>query len=458
MMFRRFYCTPLAQAAYLIGHDGEAAVVDPPRDIAEITAFAARQGLRIRWALSTHVHADFCAGLAELAAATGATVGLGERFDGALPCERLADDRELRIGGAVLTVLPTPGHTPESVSFLLRGPAASGAPDRLLSGDTLFLGDVGRPDLVAGRGLPPEQMARALFRSLHERLAPLPDTTEVWPAHGAGSACGTDISCEESSTIGLQRVGNWALAERDEDAFCARLLAALRPPPRYFARVAAVNRRGPALLGALPAPRQLDAAGVQRHLDEGGAVLDVRSRQRHADGHWPGALNAASDGNDFETWAGSLLEPDATVVLHVAEHAQLAPALARLRRIGLDAVVGWTDAPAAAPRTHRQLAASELFVALQGGAAWQIVDVRRPAEFAAAHLDGAVHAELGPGLAAHAALAALDRAMPTAVICRSGYRSSAALRQLHEMGFRALANVQDGMLGWQGNHLPTSVG
>lgn len=458
MLFQRFYYGPLAQAAYLIGHEGEAVVVDPPRDVTEILDFAARHRLRVRWALATHVHADFVAGLAELAAAAGARIGLGDRFDGGLRCERLADRSDVAVGGARLHVLATPGHTPESVSFLLRPPAGSGLPDRLLSGDTLFLGDVGRPDLVAGAGRSPREMARMLFDSLHGRLAALPDETEVWPAHGAGSACGTDISCEEFSTIGLQKVGNWALGERDPERFCDRLIGALRPPPRYFAHVAALNREGPPLLADLPRPRERPRDEVALAVSAGAVVLDVRSTSAHAQGHWPGALGARVEGNDFETWTGTLLPASAPVIVHGADRGQVERAVWRLQTIGLERIAGYTLELPDEPEQHGEIEAAGLFAALAADAgAYQVVDVRRPAEYAAGHVPGAVHAELGPELAASPALAGLDRDLPTAVVCRSGFRSSAAIRQLRAAGFTRLANVRDGMLAWQGNHLPTAA-
>lgn len=454
MQFHRFYHAPLAQAAYLIAADGEAVVVDPRRDVDDILAHAQQLGVRIRWVLATHVHADFVAGLGEIAAATGAPIALGERFDGPLPAARLGDGQELQVGGIRITAMATPGHTPESTCFLVQPPTGIAAPERLLSGDTLFLGDVGRPDLVAAAGHEPRAMARALHASLHQRIAPLPDATEIWPAHGAGSACGTSISCEASSTLGLQRIGNWALAETDAERFCDRLLGALRPPPAYFAHVAALNRRGAPLLAGLEPLRALTASAAADATADGAAVLDVRSKARYAQGHWPSALNLAVDGNDFESWAGALLPPPQRLLLHAETPDQALLARRRLLRIGCDDVAGFTLALPAATVKSRLLDAAGLFLDLQRGERWQLLDVRRRAEFAAGHVAGALHAELTPDLGAAPGLAALDRQRPTAVICRSGYRASAALQQLEALGFTALGNVQDGMLGWQQNHLP----
>ena len=456
MLFHRFYYNPLAQAAYLIADGDEAVVVDPARDVSEILAFATQHGLKIRWALATHVHADFVAGLGELAAATGASVALGARFEGAMPCDRLEDGREIPIGGVVRYVLETPGHTPESVSFLLRAADVT-SPPRLLSGDTMLLGDVGRPDLVAGKGHTPRDMALAMFTSIHERLAPLSDDTEVWPAHGAGSACGTDISCDEFSTIGIQRVGNWALNEKSPEQFCERLIAAQRQPPPYFAHAAALNRCGPTLLSKLRKPVQADREAVLAGLAQGTQLIDVRSREQHATGHWPQALNLGYNGNDFESWAGTLLDADKPIMIHADSAEQAEVARRRLLCIGFDEVRGFTTALPAEPGTHSQLQAAELFTALQHEGDLQVIDVRRPGEFAAGHVPGAVHAQLGRDLAARPTLRGLDRDRQTAVICRSGYRSSAAIQQLAAAGFTSLSNVSDGMLAWTGNHLPVQT-
>jgi len=451
MLFRRCYLEPLAQASYVIGVGDEAVVVDPRRDIAEYLAICAQHGLRIRWALATHVHADFVAGLAELRAATGAQIGMGAAFDGELPCTRLEDGHELRLGDAKIAVIDTPGHTPESVSFLLSAPGQEAG--KLLSGDCLFLGDVGRPDLVAARGLSPRDMAKVLWHSLHDRLAKLPDATEVWPGHGAGSACGTAISCDTSSTIGQQRLANWAMSVGDPEEFATQLIRNQRPAPRYFAEAAAQNRRGPTLLSALPPLAELDAAQAVKAVAGGAFVLDCRPEARHGFAHWPGALGLSLRGT-FESWCGALLPPDRELVLHAASAEAAAEARMRLLRIGKDRVVGWTQALPAAPQSLKQIETSELFVDLESVHTWQVVDVRRPGEFTAGRVPGAIHAELGPELGKAEALATLDRKRPIAVICETGYRSSAACGVLRAAGFAQVANVSDGMRGWRGNCLP----
>jgi glyoxylase-like metal-dependent hydrolase (beta-lactamase superfamily II) len=457
MLFHRFYCEPLAQAAYLIAHGGEAVVVDPPRNVDEIVAAAAAAKVKVTWTVATHVHADFVAGLLELAAATGARVAMGERFAGDLPCERLADGAELCAGGVTLRVLATPGHTHESVCLRVMPPPADDAgaqPERLLTGDTLFLGDVGRPDLVVAQGTSARDMARLLFASLHDVIAPLPDATEVWPAHGAGSACGVSIASAASSTLALQRLGNWALCEGDREQFCDRLLGALRPPPRYFVHVAELNRRGPRLLATLPAPPLWPAAEVTTALARGAVLVDVRNCLRYGAGHWPGALNLALFGGEFEAWAGALLPSGHEVVLHGDTEVEAHTGWRRLLRVGCEQVIAATTELPAEVSAYEQIDAVDLFVERERDPALPVLDVRRASEYAAGHVPRAVHAELSPDLAASPALNGLERDRPTAVLCEGGYRSSAALAQLKGMGFTRLRNVRDGMTGWRANHLP----
>lgn len=453
MLFRRFPCDGLAQAGYVLAHGGEALVVDPMRDVDDVLAFLAAHRLRATRVVATHVHADFVAGLHEVAAATGARIGLGERFTGRFACERLADGQTLRVGDVAVTVLATPGHTLESVSFLV-GPGDD-RPGRLLTGDTLFVGDVGRPDLAQGAGHSPQAMAGLLFTTLHERLARLPGETEVWPAHGAGSACGSCIASAPSSTIAAELADNWALRSPDLAAFTARLLGALRPVPPHFVRLARVNQDGPRLLAGLPTPPILAAPAVAALAAAGARIVDVRPWTAHGRGHWPGSINVGLDGGEFEPWAGALLPADAPLLVHAESAQRAATARRRLLRVGLDDVRGFVlDVPAAPARTP-QIDAIDLF-APGGDVRWQVVDVRRPDEFAAGHVPGAVPIELAATMAD--AASGLARARPTAVLCEGGYRSSAAIALLARAGFTDLHNVQDGMRGWRGNHLPQDRG
>ena len=252
MYFKQFYLGCLAQASYLIGDEGEAAVVDPRRDVQEYLDEAAAAGLAIRYVIETHLHADFVSGHLELAERTGATVVIGAQAGALFPHLAVRDGDELRLGRVVLRMLETPGHTPESLCVVVTDEAASAQPRLVLTGDTLFIGDVGRPDLACGPDASPDAMAGMMYDSLHGKLMTLPDAVEVYPAHGAGSLCGRNISKETSSTIGEQRRANWALQPMARDAFVRALTADLPEAPAYFAFDAALNRRGAPPLASRP--------------------------------------------------------------------------------------------------------------------------------------------------------------------------------------------------------------
>lgn len=454
MLFRRFPCEPLAQSCYVLADGDEALIVDPMRDAGDVLAFCAERGLRVSRVIATHVHADFVAGLVEVRAATGAEICLGERFSGALPCRRLPPDSELPVGDRHVRVIETPGHTPDSICLFVEPIDDAGAP-LLLTGDTLFVGDVGRPDLLSDLGLEPSAMAAELFDSLHRHLAGLPDETEVWPAHGQGSLCGASIAGGTCSTLGVERRDNWAFLEHDADRFATQLLRALATPPRHFARIAALNREGPPLLATLATPPRVDVRGAQRCLANGAVLLDVRGAAAHGRGHWPGAIAVGVDDGEFETLAGSLV-PDGDVLVHATDAAMAERAWRRLRRVGHDDVAGVVLELPAEPERLSQIDAIDLF-APDGRAPWQIADVRRQSEFAAGHVPGAVHWELRHDMDRHVP-AALDRRRPTALLCEGGYRSRAAAHVLRRCGFGALANVADGMPGWRRNHLPMATG
>ncbi|MFY9343598.1 MAG: rhodanese-like domain-containing protein, partial [Planctomycetota bacterium] len=378
---------------------------------------------------------------------TGATMALGERFAGRFACRHLAAGEQLRVGDARITVLATPGHTLDSITLHVCG-ADTG---RLLTGDTLFVGDVGRPDLASGPGVTPRAMAELLFASL-QQFRSLPPDTEVWPAHGAGSACGSCIASAPSSTLAAEFTDNLALRETDLERFCQRLLAAHRAPPPHFARLAGTNLAGPPLLATLTTPRLLTVDAVAKALANGGQVLDVRTAAAFGRGHWPGSLNIGLDGGDFEPWAGALLDPSRPLVLHADDEAQAQRAWRRLLRVGLDDLAGFSTALPVPTERTQQIDAIDLF-APAGPPPFQVIDVRRPDEFAAGHLAGAVACELAVGMAATLP-SGMRRDAPTAVVCDAGYRSSAAIALLRAAGFTDLHNVRDGMRGWFLSHLP----
>src|SRR5215813_193949 len=300
MYFKQFYLGCLAHASYLIGSGGEAVVVDPQRDVEQYVAEAAAQNLKIRYIIETHLHADFISGHRELAARTGAEIVFGEKADPTFPHVHAKDDDEIKIGKVSLRIMETPGHTPESICVLVtdteEGSGERLSPPKVLTGDTLFIGDVGRPDLAGGKGYTPQAMAAMLYDSLHEKLLKLDDTVEVYPAHGAGSMCGKNLSSETSSTIGQQRKFNYALQPMTKDQFVAMMTTDLPEAPAYFAKDAEINRVGASALNELPPPAPLKPMDVSRLAKEGYVILDVRSAAEFGAGHVPGSLNIGLGG------------------------------------------------------------------------------------------------------------------------------------------------------------------
>lgn len=457
MIFEQIYLGCLSQASYLIGDRGEAVVVDPRRDVDVYLAMAKERGLVIRRVLLTHLHADFVAGHCELARRTGAEICIGARAPVEFPHRALSDGDVLAVGGVRVRVLETPGHTPESVCYLVE--PGDGGPPKLLTGDTLFIGDVGRPDLVGGAGLTAEQMAGTLWESLRAKVLPLPDETELWPGHGAGSACGKSLSSERWSTLGAQRVANPMLADLSRDEFVELATEGLGTPPRYFAFDAAYNKRGAPGLDELPPVPELAPDAVERAAAGGALVLDVRDREAFGAGHVPGALNLGLDGS-FASWAGSLVDARRELVLVAADAGKAAEARMRLARVGLERVVGslaggvdaWraSGRPLAALRQEdpaelaRRLAEPGLLV----------LDVRAPGEHGGGHVPGALNVPLRE---LEERAGELDLSGDVAVVCQSGYRSSAAASLLAARGARALSNVRGGTAGWIAAGLPVEA-
>src|SRR5215216_5316646 len=284
MHFKQFYLACLAHASYLIGSDGEAAVGDPQRDIDEYISEANARDLKIKYVSETHLHADFVSGHQEIAARTGAQIVFGAQAGVEFEHRAVKDGEEITMGSAVLRFIETPGHTPEGICVLITAP---GEPQKLLTGDTLFIGDVGRPDLAGGKGYTPQMMAEMMYDSLHGKLLKLPDATEVYPAHGAGSMCGRNMSKETSSTIGEQRKFNYALKPMSKDQFVQMLTADLPEAPSYFPRDAEINRSGARELSALQPPQPLTPQQVLELRDAGHVLLDVRSAADFGGGHVP---------------------------------------------------------------------------------------------------------------------------------------------------------------------------
>ena len=446
MFFKQYYLGCLAHGSYVVGDGGEAAVVDPRRDVDEYIADCEAQGLRIKYILETHLHADFVSGHIELAQRTGATICLGHRAGAAFAHKALHDGDEIRMGDVVLRVLETPGHTPEGVSFLV---IERGAVQKVLTGDTLFIGDVGRPDLVGSKGFTSEQMAAMLYDSLHQKILTLDDSVEVWPAHGAGSSCGRNISNKTSSTIGEQRKTNYALQPMSKEQFVKLTASELPPPPQYFSHDAEINRQGARPLDELPPPHALSPAEVRARMDRGVTAIDVRAAASYGNAHVPGSLNLGLTGN-FAPWAGALIQVDKPLVVIADDAEEARQAQLRLARVGMERVEGYLDGGIAAWHAAglplvavSQMPVDELRARLAEGVELQIFDVRRPGEYQSGHVPGAINVPLDS-----MEKQSLDPSRPTAVLCASGYRSSAATSLLERKGFKEVYNVTGGTTAW----------
>lgn len=452
MLVRRCYDERLAQASYLIGCQatGEAIVIDPARDITPYLDAARQERVRITRVTETHIHADFLSGARELSAATGAEILLsaegGEDWQYRYPATPLRDGDIIMVGAVRLTVLHTPGHTPEHLAFFVTDTARSADPVALVSGDFLFVGDVGRPDLLeeaAGVAKSKEPSARQLFHSL-QSLAGLPDYLQIWPGHGAGSACGKALGALPTSTLGYERRTNWAFGVENESAFVAAVLEGQPPAPTYFARMKRLNRDGPAILGNRPVPARLERSELPRAMRDG-VVLDARPQAAYAKAHVGGTLNIPPT-RAFPTWAGWLLPDNRDIYLIADDSKAAADAQLALASIGLDRLAGWfgadvvatAEADGTAQQSHRAAMADAL--RMQGEGAL-VVDVRDGHEWDAGHLDGAVHHPLGR-LAT--TLAAMDRNRSIAVHCEGGTRSAIAASLLEQMGFRQVTDLSDG--------------
>jgi hydroxyacylglutathione hydrolase len=447
MYFQPYYLGCLAHASYLIGgSNGEAAVIDPRRDVEEYIEDAKNAGLTIKYVIETHLHADFVSGHVELAKRTGATILLGANSGASFAHRAIEDGDTVMLGDLKLSFYATPGHTPEGITILAE---ASGEPDRLFTGDTLFLGDVGRPDLVGAKGFTAEQMAGTLYESLREKILPLPDATEIWPAHGAGSACGKNLSNERVSTLGKQRLQNIPLqfALRGErEAFINYTTEGLGAPPAYFFHDAAKNKEGGAPVETIiEQARPLPPTEVEEASEEGMLVLDTRATGAFKSGHIPGAIEVQLDGN-FAPYVGTVVPPNAPVIV-VAEPGREREAMTRLIRVGYENIVGWLeggmDAWTAAGGeivAVNVLEPADLKARLADGTAPQVLDVRTPGEWEAGHIEGAIPIPL----------AELNTRMrelpqePLAVICGSGYRSAIAVSLLLRSGRRDVMDIPGG--------------
>lgn len=462
MYFEQFYLTCLAHASYMIGSEGEAAIVDPQRDVDIYLKTAEEQGLKIRHIFETHLHADFVSGHTELAARTGAKIYIGAQAHAEFPHVPLTDGFEVKVGAVSIRALETPGHTPESICLVITDesklPSSQSARlHAVLTGDTLFIGDVGRPDL--SKTHTPRQLAGLLYDSLHQKLLTLPDEVLVYPAHGAGSLCGRAMRAERSSTIGQERLTNYALQIPSQEEFIEQLTVNLPARPEYFLEDAEINRSGAAALTELPPLRALTPSEVQALLQENANVLDVRPGEEFAAGHVPGAINIALSGQ-FASWAGGILGIHSRPVLVAGSDSQVEEARMRLARVGIEDLEGylaggigaWQKSGLPLAKTA-QISTQELNQKLMQGkmGSRDILDVRREGEWQAGHIAGV---ECRPLDSFPRGLPTVDDSRAVAVHCKSGYRSMLACSLLERAGHQNVMNVFGGFDAWHAAELP----
>ena len=463
MILKRFYDENLAQASYLVACEKsrKAVVVDPTIETGVYTDAAAERKLNITHVLETHVHADFLSGGAVLAAETGAELCLsaegdpkwGYDFAGARSARKLRDGDEISVGTVKIRALHTPGHTPEHLTFLVSDSSRGDAPVGALTGDFIFVGDVGRPDLLekaAGAAGTMRESAATLYRSLRKFISSQPDHLQIWPGHGAGSACGKSLGSMPSSTLGYEKLFNWALGERSEDDFIRDVLKDQPPPPRYFAEMKKRNRM--AVAPEKPSdPAELPAESLAVALRGGATVLDTRPAASYGAGHIPGTINIPFN-KSFLNWSGSLVDNKQDLVVIASDAAESKKIARELGKIGLTKIRGWTKESATGVweknggklETISQLGVRDLHD--RSGAKPTIVDVRAPYEWSEGHIPGAVHIPLAQLPEKAAELAAAGN--PIAVHCAGGGRSSIAASILKARGVSSVFNVTEGFRGW----------
>ena len=459
MFFQHIYEKGLAQASYLIGcqRTGEAIVIDPRRDIDVYLEIAEKEKLRITKITETHIHADFLSGTRELASATNAEVLLsdegGADWEYQFKHTSLKDGSVFKVGNLRFEVLHTPGHTPEHISFLLTDTAASDKPIMIFTGDFVFVGDVGRPDLLEkAAGIQGTRIigAKQMFNSL-KRFKVLPDYVQVWPGHGAGSACGKALGAVPSSTVGYEKLVNWALQIDDEEEFVEALLEGQPEPPKYFAMMKKLNKVGPNILGGIPHPARLTLSQFENAVKENLTIVDTRNKLSFAGGHVPGSINI-QDNSAFSTWAGWILDYEKPFILIAHDH-RVEELTKQLIRIGLDNIDGYlSDIDGWANLGHEletvnQMTCSELSRNMEENSV-NVIDVRGYSEYNSGHLPNAKNIHVGYILDN---LDSIPKDKDLVVHCASGDRSSIAASLLLSKGFKNVTNLTGGFSNWANN-------
>ena len=450
MQFKQFYLGCLAHASYYIGSDGEAAVIDPQRDVEQYLDEAKANNQKIKYIIETHSHADFVSGHIELAKKTGAQIVYGERANTEFPTLKVKDGDELSVGKVKLKFLETPGHTPEGVTILAENTEDANEPLKMFTGDTLFIGDVGRPDLIGSKGFTAEEMGAMLYDSLHGKILPLPDQTEVYPAHGAGSLCGKSLSKETWSTLGEQRRMNYALKPMSKEEFI-KIVAADQPEvPAYFPKSAAQNLKGSVALEDLPKPEKMTTEEIENF---DGIVLDVRQNINFGAGHVPNSINIGL-GGQFASWAGTFISIGTPVAIVAETETQVDEAFMRLARVGIETAKGFMLMKDYTGETNKIEQTTVETVKEKLSDDIQFVDVRRVAEHSGGHAPQTINIPLDK---LPKEVDRLNPDQPTYVICQSGYRSSLGTSILENAGFREIYNVTGGTKAWMDAGLETEV-
>ena len=449
MIIQPFFTKGIAHSSYLLGDLGSCAIVDPRRDIDIYIGAAKSLNMKITHILETHLHADFVSGHRDLAEKTGAEIYAPKSGECEFEHVGLSENDSFQIGNMVLSVFETPGHTPEHITYVVTNTARGKEPSCVFCGDTLFVGDVGRPDLFPGRA---KELASSLFESLHSKLLTLPDFCEVYPAHGAGSLCGRAMGAKRSSTIGYEKLYNDALRIKDKDQFIESLTTNMPAAPDHFSRCSEINRKGPALIKSSYSLMPLDPLTFKSKIEtRSTVVLDIRSYEAFGGQHIPGAYHIDFGGN-FATFAGWIIPPDKTILLVSESTKQAERAVIWLRRVGLDNTIGFLDGKmhvwvnAGLPTNHvNQLSAIELHNRITKGEEGILVDVRAVSEFETRHIDGALNI---PAPELRTRYKELDQDRQITLICRSGHRSSLAASLLKQQGFKDVSSVAGGMSGY----------
>lgn len=445
MYVEQLYTNCLAEAAYYIESNGEAAIIDPLRETDPYTSLAKERGAQIKYIFETHFHADFVSGHIDLSRKTGAPIVFGPNAHPAFDAHIAEDGETFHIGNVVIKTLHSPGHTMESTTWLLID--EQGQEHAIFTGDTLFIGDVGRPDLAVKTDLSREDLAAHLFDSLHNKILTLPDDVIVYPGHGAGSACGKNMSEETTDTLGNQKATNYALKDMSKEDFVAKVIEGLTAPPQYFPKNAVLNKTGYESIDDVMERglRALDVKAFDVAIEDGAIMLDTRDFKAYRDGFIPGSMNISLDGM-FAVWVGTLIEDLQQPIVVVADEDRIEETVLRLARVGYDNVVGYLDggidAFAAASRTLDKMnwvAASDMKAWQDKG--YQILDVRKPGEFESQHIEGAINYPLD--YINHPEIN-LDKEGKYLVHCKTGYRAVAAMSLMLQRGFTHVVDVDGG--------------